>query len=229
MPPIHVNGMALSVPRGYSSWSLIGGHMIRDDQIGGSRRDSDVVERRDRPKERYGPPARDRSERPVVDRYGRTWAETHDREDRNRRTARSVPRIPPTQSTHNDIVAYGGIDCLSVEAADLPAEFTALKHNEANEYGLAVGAGSVKGEGDGDATTSGDGSIIKAESCAHPEAKQVKTEQGAMEVNSKALVKLEDGFHIKVEPGSYAIGSIPEQTKAEHVDTIKIKVEGGDE
>ncbi|KAK3651521.1 hypothetical protein LTR56_005663 [Elasticomyces elasticus] len=245
MPPIYINGTALAVPRGHSSWSLIGGRMIRDDQMAGARHDYDDVERRDRARlreERYTPPARHRFERPVEDRYSITSAYIRDREYRSRRMATEAPRTPPTQSTHNDRVADGGITKPTTSSGRHAARkrerdrlwkenHPPFKQGEENEYGLAVGVDSVKSEGDGNAETSGDGTIIKAESFdnfAPSEVKQVKIEQGVME-DAKLLIKCESGDQGKVESDPHVKDKVAEKIKAEHVDTIKIKVEGGDD
>ncbi|KAK4962008.1 hypothetical protein LTR10_002504 [Elasticomyces elasticus] len=233
MPPIHING--------------IGGRMIRDDQIGGSRRDSDeVVERLERTRareERYGPPARDRFERPVEDRYSVTWGYIHEREYRSRRVAREAPRAPPSQSTHNDRVADGRITKPTTssgrhaerkrERDRVYREANPPTFNKGEEVKEAVSGGprSVKGEGDGNVTTSGDGRIIKAEDSEnYPPMvmKQVKIEEGVVD-DAKVLIKYEGGDQdaVKIEP--LVKDNVAEKTKAEHVDTIKIKVEGSDD
>ncbi|KAK5767459.1 hypothetical protein LTS12_002300 [Elasticomyces elasticus] len=223
MPPIHING--------------VGGRMIRDDQIAGSRRDSDVVENLDRTRgrdERYRPLARERSEKPVEDRYGGTWADTHDREDRYRRMAREAPRTAATQSMHNVRVANGGITKHKSETArwrETKREGTrkhlthgtkvpALKQSEENEYGLAGGARFVKGEGVSDLKTSGVGWIVKAaesfKEFAASESKRVKIEQGVME-DAKLLIKCEGGDQGAVKTEPLIKDDIAEKTKAEHI------------
>ncbi|KAK5700312.1 hypothetical protein LTR17_023025 [Elasticomyces elasticus] len=231
MPPIHING--------------IGGRMTRDDQTASPRRDSDVVERRDHARsreERYTPPARHRFERPVEDRYSITGAYMRDREYRSRRMATEALRTPPAQSTHNDRVVDGGITKPTTSSGRHAARkrerdrlwkenHPPFKQGEENEYGLAVGVGSVKSEGDGNVETSGDGTIIKVESFekfAASEVEQRKIEQGVME-DAKVLIKREGGDQGAVKTEPLVKDNVAEKTKAEHVDTIKIKVEGSDD
>ncbi|KAK5735187.1 hypothetical protein LTR17_008355 [Elasticomyces elasticus] len=223
----------------------IGGRMTRDDQMAGSRHDYDDAEGRGRARsreERYTPPARHRFERPVEDRYSITWGYIHDREYRSRRVAREAPRTPPTQSTHNDRVADGGITKPTSSSGRHAARkrerdrlwkenHPPFKQGEENKEALTVGGKPVQNEGDGKVRTGGDVSTIKAEgfeSIAPAEVKQVKIEQGVLE-DAKVLIKCEGGDQIATKTEPLVKDNAAEKTKAEHVDRIKIKVEGGDE